>query len=86
MSVGQSATGTKAAAVIVENKERVWAKCWIRTAGRTLSTHYRAPCSILMSLLLLNCVAFTAKRFTASLSSIRSSDSLFWAFKILQLI
>lgn len=40
MSVGQSAAGTKAAAVIAENKDGVWAKCWIRTAGRTLSTRY----------------------------------------------
>lgn len=31
MSVGQSATGTKAAAVILRTKDRVWAKYWIGT-------------------------------------------------------
>lgn len=75
MSVGQSATGTKAAAVTLRTKDWVWAKYWIRNAGRSVPSRYGAPCSILMSISLFNCVAFTAKTFSPSLILIQSSKN-----------
>lgn len=62
MSVGQSATGTKAVAVILRPclTHQAWVKYWIRTVPNG------APCRILMSILLLNCVSFTSKIFSAS--------------------